>query len=370
MIQQYKKIISMGIDQQTDTWLVGKIQLVNTISLVNFIFIISMIFIGLTIGGDFYFLLVLAAVAVIMLIPYCLNYKKKYIASRVVFLSCAYMCICFLAVLFGKQFYFQYYLVPGVGMSLIFFRDEIGAKKWLFTFCGIPLWAFLEFWFLNNSAFIVLGEQYVGIVPYVSSLLIFLTAILMFATFTHESDSQLRYISKINKELEQMAHTDGLTGLYNRRFMDERIDYFFSLAQRQNNFLALVIFDIDFFKKINDTYGHDGGDRVLQAVSQLAREGFRKTDIVGRIGGEEFCVIFTYGDRAKTLKVIERFRNAIEQHVTLYENKAIKITSSFGVSYLSERVASRDDLFKYADEALYEAKNTGRNRVCEYHVQV
>ncbi|BAK73561.1 GGDEF domain-containing protein [Arcobacter sp. L] len=366
MNQSIKKVIEIGINQETDSWLAGKIKLVNIISLVNFIFILNMIIIDFFINKTHYLSIVLLFVSFVMLLPYYLNYKKRYIASRIAFLIFAYISICFLAIVFGKEFYFQYYLVPGVGMSLIFFRDEIGKKKWIFTFAGIPLWIFLEIWFFYNPALVILDGKYVSIISYFSSFLIFATAIVMFGVFTHESDKQLINISRMNKKFKQLANVDALTGLYNRRFIDEQMDLIFKTAKEDKSFLSLVIFDIDFFKKVNDTFGHDAGDKVLQMIAKLANENFRQTDLVGRIGGEEFCIIFTNTNKENVLKIVDRFRKTIEEQTVVYEQKNIKITSSFGISYLSQKIDSYTDLFKNADEALYKAKKDGRNRICEY----
>ncbi|WP_304545748.1 GGDEF domain-containing protein [Sulfurimonas microaerophilic] len=366
MKQNIKKIIEVGIDQETDSWLSGKIKLVNIISLSNFTFILSMILFDLFINKTHYLSIVLVGVSLVMLVPYYLNYKKQYIASRIVFLTFAYISICFLAIVFGKEFYFQYYLVPGVGMSLIFFRDEIGKKKWLFTFAGIPLWIFLEIWFANYPALITLDGEYVSIISYFSSFLIFVTAILMFGTFTHESDKQLKNISIMNNKLKHLAHIDPLTNLYNRRFVNEQMAYHFDIVKSQNSFLGLTMFDVDFFKKVNDTYGHDAGDKVLQMIAKLAKENFRETDLIGRIGGEEFCIVFTNTNEDNVLKIVERFRKAIEEQTVFYEEKEIKVTSSFGISYISKEINSFEELFKNADEALYEAKRSGRNRICVY----
>lgn len=370
MKQNIKKVIEVGIDQDTDSWLAGKIKLVNIISLSNFIFILWMILFDLFINKNHYLSIILLGVSFIMLIPHYLNYKKRYIASRIVFLTLAYLCICFLAVVFGKEFYFQYYLVPGVGMSLIFFRDEIGKKKWLFTFAGIPLWALLEFWFANYPAFVSLDGKYVSVISYFSSFLIFVTAIVMFGVFTHESDTQLRNIYKMNKKFKQLANIDPLTNLYNRRFVNEQLEHLFDLAKKQKSFLGFVIFDIDFFKKVNDTYGHDAGDKVLQMVAKLANENFRETDLVGRIGGEEFCIVFTNTNEENVLKIVERFRKEIEEQSVLYEQESIKVTSSFGIAYLFDNINSSEELFKNADAALYEAKRSGRNRICEFDSKI
>ncbi len=365
-ISKLEKIINLGLVAQTDSWLAGKIRVVNIMCLLTLSMVIFMILIDLIITKNHFISIVAGLIGVIMILPYYLNYKKCYVLSRIIFLSFSYFFICLLAIVFGKEFYFQYYLVPGVGMSLIFFRDEIGNKKWIFSLLGIPLWIFLELWFLKYPPLLVIEGKYIQFIPYFSSFLIFITAIMMFATFTHENDKQLKNIHNMNIKLKELANTDSLTGLYNRRYVDKHLINFFDIASRENSYLALVIFDIDFFKKVNDTYGHDAGDKVLQMLSKLAREEFRESDLIGRIGGEEFCIAFTYGNREKTKKAIERFRKAIENEVIKYEDLNINITSSFGIAYYSNDINSYKDLFKNADEALYEAKRSGRNRICEY----
>ena len=170
----------------------------------------------------------------------------------------------------------------------------------------------------------------------------------------------------MNNRLKEMANRDSLTGLYNRRFITEQLLYFFGFARRGNGLLAMAIFDLDHFKEINDTYGHDAGDKVLQKIAELARDNLRETDLVGRIGGEEFCILFTSGEREKIREAIERFRDAIRNMTIRYEDASISITASFGLAHYSSALERHEDLFRNADSALYRAKHNGRNRLCEY----
>lgn len=366
VISKLGNVIEVGITPKTDLWLAGKIRLVNMMCLVNFVLVLGMVVVDLLVSRTHYLSLIAGFVGLVMLLPYYLNYRQRDISARVVFLTLAYISICALAIIFGKAFLFQYYLVPGVGMSLIFFRHEIGNKKWIFTFAGIPLWMFLEFWFVHYSPLIVIESGYMGFISYFSAFLIFVTAIVMFATFTRESDRHLEGIHAVNTQLRDMANRDPLTGLNNRRFMADNMALIFKLARQDNRFLALAMFDMDHFKRINDTYGHDAGDKVLQTVSRLAKENLRETDLLARIGGEEFCILFTSGDRQKIRQVIERLRTAIMNHPLPYGEVSIDMTASFGVAWFTPELGDYEDLFKQADHALYQAKESGRNRLCEY----
>lgn len=366
MLQQFKKIIELGISPETDLWLAGKIKVVNAISLLTTFMLLTFIVIDQLTGANPLLLAVLTSHTLIMLTPFYLNYKKRYIASRAFFLVASYIGICLMAIFFGEALYFQYYLVPGVGMSLIFFRDEIGNKKWLFTLAGIPLWAMLEYWFHTASPLIVLQAEYLHILSYLSSFLIFITTIIMFAVFTHESDSNLAKLKQVNDELNTMAKYDALTGLPNRHFLTQQLNHFFNMARRQQDFFAFCIVDIDFFKAINDQYGHDAGDHVLQQFSLLLQQNFRDIDLLGRVGGEEFCIAF-YGAQQDTKQALERCRKNLENLVIYYGNNTINITASFGIAYYQQGLNDFSHLYKNADQALYKAKQTGRNKVCEFH---
>ena len=173
-------------------------------------------------------------------------------------------------------------------------------------------------------------------------------------------------IKKINfmyAQTKQMSLTDALTGLYNRRHFEYSLEREFLRARRYHSDLSLAIIDVDFFKKINDTYGHSCGDYVLKEIAFLMNETFRKTDIVSRYGGEEFAVILTETELEKSFIPLERFRQKVAGSDLRYKNQEFKITVSIGVVSLVQDISTPWEMFDLADKALYFAKENGRNRV-------
>jgi polar amino acid transport system substrate-binding protein len=166
-------------------------------------------------------------------------------------------------------------------------------------------------------------------------------------------------IQEKNKELERLAITDKLTNLYNRRKLDELLHNELNRYERFGHIFGIAILDIDHFKKVNDSYGHQEGDKVLIEISNILRTHIRKTDFVGRFGGEEFVIICPESQENGVYNLMENIRKDIEKH----DFKEIeKITTSFGIAILKEN-DTIESLLKKADEALYEAKKLGRNRV-------
>src|SRR5690348_2960059 len=164
--------------------------------------------------------------------------------------------------------------------------------------------------------------------------------------------------------LADAASMDKLTGLYNRKYITEVLEVEFKRAKALHTNIAVVLFDIDNFKKINDTYGHDCGDFVLTGVGALVRaSGLKERDLAGRYGGEEFMVVLTSSGAAQGGEVAERIRAHIEQHAFVYEGRRIPVTVSLGVSAIRSEFHLGADLYKEADKALYDAKRNGKNRV-------
>ena len=169
--------------------------------------------------------------------------------------------------------------------------------------------------------------------------------------------------AKLNMRLEDLANTDTLTGLANRRYFFDRFEETWALAQRNNQPLGCIMFDIDKFKVINDTHGHAAGDAVLQRVAETARNCLRRYDVLGRIGGEEFCVICPDTRIDNVARVAERIRVAVAELAIEYGQRSIPVTISLGVAGRSDVHASPHDLTKAADDLLYRAKTGGRNQV-------
>jgi diguanylate cyclase (GGDEF)-like protein len=166
------------------------------------------------------------------------------------------------------------------------------------------------------------------------------------------------------KQMYESALRDGLTKAFNKKYFTDRLESEFTFATRHVAPLTLVLFDIDHFKKVNDTHGHQAGDLVLSEISTLLTGALRAEDVFARYGGEEFAVICRGSDVAQGQIVAERMRRAVEMHKFVFEGTPIPITISVGVSGLPNP-ACKDaaELVNLADQALYKSKHAGRNRV-------
>lgn len=180
----------------------------------------------------------------------------------------------------------------------------------------------------------------------------------------------LMRIKWLYSETRFLAITDGLTGLYNRRYFQQMIDIEFARSKRYCSDLSIALFDIDHFKRVNDTYGHQFGDKVLAEISKIIQNFLRKTDYVARYGGEEFIAVLPETDLTSAMIPMERLRQAIESHSFKYGNESIKVTVSIGISAVTPDILLDDELIKRADQALYLAKQNGRNRVEYYNMAV
>ena len=166
-----------------------------------------------------------------------------------------------------------------------------------------------------------------------------------------------------HNQLTQLTLEDPLTCLFNRRGLDHAVRLLLPSAQRNKSCISAITMDIDHFKKINDTYGHEGGDFVLKEFSRELMHQARSSDACCRLGGEEFVMVLPATTKTNAFQVAERIRESIEKMVVTYGNKMIRLTSSFGVSTQCTEI-DIDYLLKDADKALYQAKAEGRNRTC------
>ncbi|MCL4213601.1 MAG: GGDEF domain-containing protein [Gemmatimonadales bacterium] len=159
------------------------------------------------------------------------------------------------------------------------------------------------------------------------------------------------------------ARTDPLTGLANRRGFEERFAQVVNETDRYGGTSALIMVDIDFFKRVNDTHGHDAGDRVLTAVAAVLADGRRTVDLASRLGGEELALLLPQTDTGGAREVAERLRQRIEGLRVRVETGEVQVTASFGISEYAARVGRAEQVMDHADKALYAAKRNGRNRV-------
>ncbi|MEE9331864.1 MAG: GGDEF domain-containing protein, partial [Methylophilaceae bacterium] len=167
-------------------------------------------------------------------------------------------------------------------------------------------------------------------------------------------------LQDIQDQLKMLAARDVLTGLYNRRYILERVEEKLPEIRRYQLDCCFVVMDIDYFKEVNDNYGHVAGDEVLKAVSRILTNGVRQGDIVARYGGEEFLLFLPMTDLEAAQILVERLRFALAQHIHSIENEKLKVTASFGIAQ-HEIHDSADKSITRADKALYKAKVAGRN---------
>lgn len=167
--------------------------------------------------------------------------------------------------------------------------------------------------------------------------------------------------ANMHEEKARQAVTDGLTGISNRRYFNETFAKEFERAKRYGTSLSLVIFDLDFLKKINDTYGHHVGDEAIKSIGTLVGKSCRAVDLAARFGGEEFCLLLPETNHEDAMRLAERVRKLINE--TYIEGPGL-ISASVGVATFPNHANEQDELFEAADKALYAAKQSGRNRVC------
>lgn len=168
------------------------------------------------------------------------------------------------------------------------------------------------------------------------------------------------------ERLSESSNRDGLTGIYNRRYLEQRLATEFDRSKRYGGHFSFMLFDLDHFKKVNDTYGHLAGDAVLCAISQRINSLLRTVDVLGRYGGEEFGVILPSVNLEGAIVVAEKLKQIVAQTPVIFKETAIPITVSIGVTEFKTETPNYEHLIHYADIALYFGKENGRNRVTCY----
>lgn len=196
-------------------------------------------------------------------------------------------------------------------------------------------------------------------------ILIFSLYISWCATYNARSIFLHHKLSDCNfQALEVMAHTDLLTGLSNRRYFERLAKNKIKTTNLKEDLLFLIIFDVDHFKLINDTYGHDVGDAVLKKIAMICKGILRKNDLFARYGGEEFIVLLPNTQQQDAYKITERLRLQIEKTPLItHNNQPLYFTISAGISIINDEISSLSTAIKNADTALYQAKTSGRNKV-------
>ena len=186
----------------------------------------------------------------------------------------------------------------------------------------------------------------------------------------HETNRQLyariEEIGRLQVALQELAVRDSLTGLYNRRYLDETLEREVSRARREGIPLSLVMLDIDHFKRVNDTYGHQVGDQALKMLASILLANIRAEDVACRYGGEEFLILLPNMPLGAAIQRAEVWRSAVEELSVTMGDFNITFTISLGVAAYPEHGKTPDDLTRCADQALYRAKHEGRNQVAVF----
>lgn len=170
-------------------------------------------------------------------------------------------------------------------------------------------------------------------------------------------------------KLQREANYDSLSGVYNRRAFNVLARQNFALSKRHSHVMSIIMCDIDWFKNINDTYGHAAGDEVIKEVASTIQDSIRETDIVARYGGEEFMVLLPYTPEREAIFVAEKIRKLIEQNEIKTQGETLQVTVSIGVSGLHSDDKNAEAIIGRSDNALYQAKNSGRNKAFTYDGQ-
>ena len=188
---------------------------------------------------------------------------------------------------------------------------------------------------------------------------------------TNESlQTQLQENERLRIQLQEQAIRDPLTGVFNRRYFAEALDKETARAVREKSPFSLIVLDVDFFKKVNDTYGHKCGDLVLQSLAKFLQENTRRSDIVCRFGGEEFVILMPDAAVQDAFERAERFRKEFALQVVEHEGKHVKSTFSAGIASFPIHSDAGETLLSMADLALYQSKADGRNRVTVFSPEI
>ena len=219
----------------------------------------------------------------------------------------------------------------------------------------------------ETDAYALLNMMLTGALGALGLAMILMLTLVMPAVRSHVKNetslqSMTESLSARSETLEHEALTDGLTGMHNRRYFDDAVSEYLEQFQRIDKPIGMMVLDLDHFKSVNDTHGHDVGDEVLRQVARCLQEFTRYHDVVARLGGEEFAVVAPNMSREALIKLADRIRRAIASLTIQAGNVHLKVTISVGLA-VWDRKETADDLYRRADMQLYQAKRAGRNRV-------
>jgi len=261
--------------------------------------------------------------------------------------------------LFPHEVHFNlYYYIVAPITFFAYDYDNTAERRLIYLFTGTAIGLFLLSEMNLNIPFAYNpSDEVIRLFTWISAVTSILSITIVFQIFAKE-------LSNVHRELSQLANTDGLTQIFNRRFLFKLGKEQFHLSAKYERTFALIIMDVDYFKHINDTYGHPTGDSVLIQLVDLIRGQIRKGDVFSRYGGEEFAVLLKNTDLEDGIKSAEKIRTSIEQNgFTSCDGEALKVTMSAGVVQCTDAYDSFENMVQAVDKALYTAKENGRNCV-------
>jgi diguanylate cyclase (GGDEF)-like protein len=359
MLMKLDLIINFGT-QKESTDVAHKVRMLNFIVLFT-------IFIALIYTANYYFVLNNQTVAVYNLLltfSYSLSlifsYFHHHRSAKTCYFSLLmlHLFVC-TNIFFTKEsgFHFYYFLVPTGALLLFELKDR--SLKFLLSIIAASLYLYCENT-LNESPLISLSESVKHLLYQSVFLVNMLSVTLVLTLFSKQ-------IEKHQLELVIQASTDMLTGLNNRRYFFKQGERLLEQHNKKHQILNLLLLDLDYFKNINDQYGHSVGDSCLVAVSDLLKNSSPTDHFCYRIGGEEFVILSANSDYNIVVKLAENIRKKIEALIVIGENgDKIGCTVSIGISYNQNKTDTLKQILKRADLALYKAKNAGRNNVVLY----
>jgi len=267
-----------------------------------------------------------------------------------------------------------------VGLILIVYYDQGRNSTYLWTFPGMfylmfmfghkkgLIYTILLFMIIFPLMYTFIGES-IAVQGYIRFMVISIALMTIAVAYEYSIKVTVAKLEKVQKKLENMARVDSLTTLFNRRYFDEIFKEQIKIVKRNDRLLVFAMADIDSFKKYNDTYGHQAGDKVLKDVSFSFLDAMRRPDdYVFRLGGEEFGFLFQVDNKKEATKVVEKICKNIEKLKIVHsENSAsLYVTISMGLHVINPSDKTDvDEIYKITDDALYGAKQKGKNRVEE-----
>lgn len=305
-------------------------------------------------GGMFIVLGMLVGFAIALYMTYGKSIRK----ARVIVNITTLVGISATVVWFGWNSGIQHFLFGLVLFNILFARLGIVAQ--MFSAAGVCATRLaLYFYCKFNEPIFILSDNVSAAVQICSTIAVFLIIFACGVNYAIDNKNTENKILKYNKELQMIASTDPLTKLWNRYRMFEFVSDFLKDKAR---FCSICLCDIDFFKKINDTYGHEAGDKVLVTLADIFREGMNMQGAVARWGGEEFLLFFEDVNGDDALMRLSEIRQKIKNTVVEYDDKKISFTMTFGlVEY--DKELTLDGNIKIADDRLYKGKNAGRDQI-------